>query len=612
MNANQKALLRKDSLWIWWLAIAGLIALVIAAGDRSWFGALCFSLGYPFNVFTTAWIGGLVLGLCAACFDGVLGVGDYLRQRPLAAAELFAARLRGIVIVLAVWLLGMPLGSWLCMAVSETAAMPDASAVGRLVAAAVPAVSAAAIGLFAGMLPVAFWMRPLVAGAGLLVCFSGAYRLFRMMTGSSFTDPVWFGVCHLAIAVVCTAAARAVGATQRDPDVAWPARLRHGPGLLASILVVGTLAGGMAGAEEMAWYWLGHEYPTVVIHGDATKLAVRDDLWRGREVRLVGPTHQPQQPRVARAEVEALRLTMPMVDREWLGFDPPQWHRGLDVAWLPGENYIVQLLHDGRVYLRSHDRFYDLQEPVGKGSPSEPFEAPSWAFSPRGSGRWALIFEPAARRAWRFDPPRRAFVEVVPPGGDRLQNVEWSRGRYSPELLGDDSVVLLVGEAGVYTERDGQLIAVTAESEAVGDQRPEVATDGSPLSFVARVEGAGDRPAFEHEFRPRTFFEYLYAGAALACAAVQPLPFNFVGRSGLVMLLSVLLSALTGLASWRRLGRLGAPVATRRLWLVLGFVLGPLSLLPSLVLEPARAYAVRPRVLAPEPRIGTALREVSA
>jgi hypothetical protein len=344
------------------------------------------------------------------------------------------------------------------------------------------------------------------------------------------------------------------------------------------------------------------EYPAVVIHDGEVRLADRTSQWRSGGVELVDAEHRPTGTRVPRAATEEVTVAWPRARRLGLGFCAPRWHRGIDTAWLPP--HVLYLAHDGRAFLRRIDTAFAPVLPIGKGEEQVSFAAGARLYQEHDDvSRSVVVYEARAGRAYSYDAAAQHFVPLELPDGDRLLDVRHVRAR-TDATSGYD--LALVGERGHYVTRGDALVRSTTDLRE-SKPRPPIAAAVTGGPMVATVALAADRgrPAFAHEFRPRTWTEQAFAALASALAAVQPFAFHLDCRSGRIVLLALGIGALCAWLAARRLHRIGAPSGVRRYWGVACLCAGPAALPLCVLVERRSAHAARPRSAPTVPLVST-------
>lgn len=604
-----RALRRKDGPWITLFVTCGLIAFVAAIGDGGFFHSLVFDKGSHQNVFHTAWISGLALGLVAAVFDTVLGLRDQLRQRPVSATQLFAARLRAIGLVLAVWFVFAPLLGWCWMLMFESAFGFGWQALLSLWSSMFVAVTAAMIGLFAGSLPLAWWLRPLVAAAALVTVFSAIDQLARPDGG--FHAPAAFVAMHAGVALLLGWLTWSVRDVMHDADRAWPTSARLGAGTAAAAVLAAFAAGGLGEMESTAAHWLWFEYPVVVVHAGEVKLADRNSRWRNGGVVMLDGDHAPTGVRAPRADTRDVDHGWRRSSRDWLGFDRPRWHRGVQTVALGAHR--LYLARDGHAWQRRLRKLTRL-EPVGIGPGHAPFPPGSRLFGEqRRRGGWTMVHDEVAGALYRYDNDKGHFVAFALPGGDRLERVSWT---YAPEFFpGSEprNIPRLHGEKATYVPRGDELVVVEPEPQSPQSLPRDVPgiIRGGPIVATVEVPAADGYAAFTHEFRPRTFAEYAYAAIVVLLAGVQSPVVMLIAAGIGTGLLALAVALLSAWSAWSRLRRIGAPREVRQYWAVLCVIAGPVALFASVLFERRRAHAPRSARMPAAPRITTPLSETA-
>lgn len=595
-----KALLRKDLPWLAILAIAGIAAMVAATGDGGFFLTLVVGRGHHEIVFHSAWIAGLVLGLTAVGFDEVLGMAAVLRQREIDATRLFAARSLAIGIVLLAWAIGLVGVSWLLMAVFEQATVPDGTAVAQLLASAVAALPAAAIGLFAASLPIVWFGRLVVAGAGILVVFSGIDALVGHVEAGATAPGTFLGLQALATVVFAVAAFQ-LRAERPDADRALAMR----PlvfGIAPAVLLL--VAIGSACLLELAdsWTWaLRRAYPEVVEPtGGGAPVLVRGV---GDRMVRVDEQHVPTQEVVHGLVVDA---AWPESPRGWLGFDQPRWdvsfQRVFSGRW-------DMLLSRGRVFVRDLAGRRGFVG-AGNGPQHAPFGPRATAIGNLGANA-TLVHDPATQEVFRFDDDRGHFVPLPLPDGQRALGLEYHEHRDTGTVHGELSREVLVRAANAtFAVRgielvpfDGAVRSSVDEKAARQAKRPVV--QGSVFAGTLDLPATAGHAAFHHEFRPRTGMEQANALLARFFAACQPPVFCLALYGIADVLVALVVALLAALLFDFQLRKFGVASGRRRFWFVATVLLGPVAMFWASWFEQRGRWAQRAACTPAAPRIRT-------
>ncbi|MCA8952095.1 MAG: hypothetical protein KDE27_21475 [Planctomycetes bacterium] len=593
------ALWRKDMPWLLSFGVGGVIALTVAVGDGGFGFALPFATGRNDTEFHTAWILGLALGVVAALFDPALGAAEYLRQRPLSDGRLFAHRLRAILLVIALWFVAVPPIGWLWMVVFEQAGFAvELDALVDIWLAFVPALSAAAIGLFAMLLPAPWWLRPAVAAATLLGTFGGIDRLSVALSDSpdGFHSASWFLALHLLAAVVFAVLAWTCRSVRADADRPWPMRVRLGAGTVvaASLLVLPLAA--LQRCEGSALWAVSRRQPMVVAYDGELRLIAPHETWYRAEVRFVDDSGEPTGEVAPRGEVRDILEDRRGPDASWLEFDAPRWCSVEGARF--GATSILVRSTDGEVAIRTFGAGRRSFERSGIGPERRPFAGEVRLVGQSSAGQpCVLAWERDIGRIYRFDAELGWFVGVTLPDGDRPVGMIHER---SVSWLGGskETPIAVRGEHGVYVPRGDTFVAAPAGDFDRSDQRaagspPRFGTStGGPFARTLTVAADGDRPAWQHVFRPHGFEANAFAAVAVGLAAFAPPALAAWVPISAPFALTLGVALLAAWVAFRRLRRLGAPASVRGYWALLCAALGPLALLASVVLERPRAHVV--------------------
>lgn len=629
-------LLRKDRPWMLLAAVLGTAALGGSLHEHS--GARVFVVGADRleNAFHVAWIAGVVLGAVAACFDEILGTREFLAQRPIARAALIAARLRGVLLVLAAWFVLAPIGAWVAYALfhdgmqfTRLAALP------AIFATWVVALSGAGIGLAAGSLPAPWWQRLMVAAAWFGVAFMLVHEFARGESGVMQMRAFVAG--HLLVAAFFFVVAAICARHDRDADRPWPHALRWVGALPVAVALAALWAANCREGQASAIQGLESAYPSVVKRGDEFML-VRMELGRDDVPRyvIVDGDHRSTGKSFAwrRDGLEYVERR-----RNWFargaGFDVPMWHRGHQHASNAGTSVLIAA--DGHVWTQSYVEGFRA---TGRGADHAPF-APGSSLGDVGDA--IVVVDAAVGQPSRYDAALGHFAALQMPAGERCEGIEylrvdegkaedaqWKELLTSPDAPRWSTPRFVRGLRDAYTVREGALIAIPglrarADRDRARFDHPVIA-DEDPLVFRMELPAGASPPVFVHEFRPRTAEEWWHAGAAISLSALRspvlqitgnfsamprraPWLFDRVVADGRRPWLVLTCCALAGIAAFffaRRLRRLGASPATMRLWTGAIVLLGLPALLVAAVIERPRAYARRGVTIpAAPPRIVT-------
>lgn len=635
----------KDDPWRIGFEALGNSVLVVALMDRGFAHTFVVSWGQHESVFHVAWAMGMVLGVVAACFDELLGVRDFLLQRPIAARDVVKARLSGCAVVLAVWFVGAPFFAQVAYAIwDQDFQFGHWQQLPSIWAAMTPAVSACAIGLAAGSLPFAWWGRLWCLAALFLVCFPAIHWLALDWTSRMSSMP-WFVGGHLVLAAAAVLLLVATGGARRDADRPLPARARCR--LLAPLLVVmGVfLVVNLGIAATNVLERLHSIYPDPVEHDGRIVLSVRDD----EGIRYVVDEHHvatgERLAPIARRSVDSGSM------RTWSDFlriEPPR-RPAADSSRGSGGWLLVDA--DGSVWWDPVGHPLRRLTKPGTGAAfapgSRPFRVESW------SSMDLVLVEHDGAELWLLDSASGTLRPLRLPDGDRVRNVGAIReGTEIVDGPGDVPVGrgewLVHGERGLYALRDGQLVPAGKVVPLVPRDGREPRTvkwegrvdDADPMTWTLEFEGADGVATFRHTFTPRTFRERTLAGVALLGSLGRPPllqlasslhpaavphpdsgfqpatrwwwlfdPLVASGRRWWLVLASIALSVVLARAVRKRLRGLDADAATMRFWTIATLLLGLVGALASAVCETRRAWARRgvaiptvlPRIVTPEP-----------
>ena len=609
------ALRRKDRPWVLGLHVLGVVALTLALRERGGFEAFVVGAWRHEVLFHTAWVGGLVLGLVAACFDEALGTREYLRQRAVSPRQLLVARLQGIGSVLLGWLLLPPLFAWLLFVVFDDGwRFTRLDAFVRITISWTPAVSAAAIAFASASLPSVWWRRLLVLAALFFAGFGLVHDLSAVGRGD--TSSPTFVAGHLLLAAFGIVVAFAAAPHTADADRPWPRSLR------------GLALGGAAVAVALMWATLVREpqvavlralhrsYPRAVRHGDEVVLARRreDADW---QVATAG--HEPTARVLPHGEVSASWRADAVWPEQW-EIDAPRWLRQAQSVG-KGDVGVVYLAADGAAWLRD---WRDGAARVGKGDAAAAFGAASELGE---LGDAVVVRDGASNDLWRFDVARRCFVPLPFPGDDTLEAIDdvWLRPDDDLDLrrslgIDDDrsyhSLGYVRGARRGYVVRDGALVAIEGLRVRGRAGLGAAADDGAPCDPIActvEVSATDGGAPFRHEFTPRTASERFYAGGAMLWSVLRPPALQAVahlraaderpacwfdplvqgGRRTWLVLAGFGFAVFLSWRTARRLRRLGAPGPVVRFWSLTTLLFGPIAAALAVVFERPRAYADR-------------------
>lgn len=610
-----KALLQKDAVWVGALLAAGGIALTAAIGERGGFHAFVLGSWRHEALFHCAWIGGLVLGAVAGCFDELLGTREYLRQRPVSWRQVFAARLAGCGTVLLGWFVVAPVGAWLPFAVFEDGwQFTRWQTLGPLLASMVPAVSACMIGLAAATLPAVWWLRLLAATAWFLAAFGCAWQLSTDSQG--YADPATFVAIHLLAAAACLVVAFVAARHSADADRPWTGLLRVVAGGAIAIGVVLIATAVVREVQQVVVRALHRAYPVAVRHGNEIVLAHRDAEHRWQ---LVTADHVP-----TGTELPAEGLGM-----SWSGpddwphqyeFDAPRWRdAGSSSFGLGGR--IVYLAANGQAWVREGTHAVVV---TGKGEQRVAFGARSTMGTIDDT---CIVIDADTHDLWRFEEARGWFLPVATPDGDPLQQFDraWLEAGAGDDLRqrlqvardqSRGSVDFVRGRRGDYVLREGRLVSVPGLRQHARTGWSRDFAEAAPrdvITYSLDVPGSGAAAPFHHEVTPRTTRERVTAGAAMLWSLMRPPVLQGIahmrpavqrpawwfdalvlgGRRPWLVFAGIAFAALLAWRVARRLRRLRAPSPAVTFWVVTTLLLGPIAAVLSVVFERPRAYADR-------------------
>lgn len=618
-------LLRKDRPWLLGGFVSGTIALGAALCDTSASRAFVFGADRLEALFHVSWLAGLLLGAVAACFDEVLGTREFLAQRPVPRAALVGARLCGAGGVLVLWLLAAPFGAWLVQWLQGEEVPLRLAALLPIWATMAVAVSACGIGLAAGSLPAPWWQRLLAAGAWFGIVFAVVHELTRGPDGHHAA--LLFLLLHLLAGAALFALAAAAGRHDADPDQPWPQRLRWVAAVPIVVAAAGMWAAACREGQETAIERLRRAWPQAERLGDRVVLSVPLGEWPDRRRAVVDRDHRPTGETFERPGGEH-----PVWEAGWLsfgrsyGFEEPRWFRHHDQVGA------LVLAHDGVAFVYGGSGRNRRLDRTGKGPQLTPFASGArlaWV------GDAVLVHEPAAG-LWRYDDALGHFVALEPPAGEVVQDLLELRidDVADPDLkvwLADRHRTSFVrGERALYVYRAGALVAVPGLA-APPERRPawwpaQLGDDEDALRRRLEVPAAGATPAFAHDLAPRTGWERLHAGTAMAWSLLRPPLLLALGharapsgraawlfdaltaggrRTWLVSLgVGMTTVAAIWLGVWLR--RRGAVAAVVRFWWGAALLFGPPAVIVALLLERPRRWARRhAAVPPPAPRIQT-------
>lgn len=617
--------LRKDLPWIVGGAAAGTTALTLALHSESFSKVFVFGADRLEAAFHVAWIGGLLLGAVAGCFDEMLGTREFLAQRPIDRRAVTMARLRGVLAALAGWAVVAPIVAWIGFALYQPGLESTRlEAAGSVLATFVVAASSAGVGLAAASIPAAWWLRLLAAGVWFVATFALVHALATRDDGTLRMAVYVAG--HVAAAVVFFAIATVAAAHDADADRPWTGSLRWAvvlPVLVAAAALWSALLGEAQGAAVKA---LERAYPRVVKHGEAFVLVQARD--HSEPWLLVDGEHRP-----TGETLDVKNLGVETWGRQWrwfgssLYFEEPRWHRGPQHESVGG--VMVTLTNQGLAWFAQPF----ATRRTGRG----PDHA---SFSPGSTlgavGDVLVVVDAASGVPWRFDGAAGHFRAIAVPSGEFCERVERLRlddGEKDPEILAlfaqPDAwrtPSFVRGQRDGYLVRDGALVAVPGLLERVERGKlpvPRITAEDDPLVYELGLPADGSPVRFTHEFRPRTAHERLHAFTAIVESLLRPAVLQVTGSFGpMPRRASWLFDRLTvdgrrpwlvfavcliaGLTAWRfgrRLRVLGADQATVWWWRCAVVCFGPAALTVGFVVERSRRYARHDTGSVPEPRL---------
>lgn len=614
------ALLKKDGLLLLVLLLAGVAGLTAALEDPGYVRLWVFPpqrLEAPFHVM---WALGLLLGLAVGLRDEVLQTHEFLHHRPVAPARIHAARVLGCGLVLAGWLLLPPVAHWLLQAAfGDYAPLHQWHHATALWTVQVPGLTACALGLWIGRLPLPPIPRILLGGAAWLAAFSLLHEFARTSRADALAiDPTrWIGG-HL-LATVALLASSFVGAGRRtDPDRPWPGPLRLAFGLPAAAALTIAASYLLGALQENHASALARTQPAIVRHGDGHLLVTRREEGGSTVFRVVDDQHRPIGP--LPPGVDGARELWANHGR--LGREPdleaPRLGRHSS-----GGNWRsqAQVGSDGVLYvlrrsMRSGADAQLLRLRRPDGTPLAEGTSVLWTHD-NTDAVW--LAEPDAAEVWLLADAAEVLTAVPLPDGDRTHR-QW-QVYWTP---GDGGFVL--GQTGTWQIHGRELRPAPAPVEQFAnrdrDSQRVRSSGDDPLQPTVQVLGADGQIAFEHAFTVRTGAERWHLGLTLAWSLLRApglqawshlRPADGIGtapaldalvahgqRSWLV-LGSLGLALLCAFGARRHLRRIGADVPAQRVWFTTITLLGPAGLAAMLLIETRRAHASFPAGVARDP-----------
>jgi hypothetical protein len=625
-----RALLRKDLRWVVFLAVTGvLFHLVIQAAENAadiWI--------FPQERY--GWIGlwfhavaATILGLLATVSEDLTQTREYLVHRPVSPARLFWTRQLSATIVLASWVLLVPVlhlaGTLLWRSDAE---LVDSGRLWLFIADGGGAFLFYALAVLSGSVVrrplLAFLLAAstsLIAAVLLLVIlFAG-----HLPVALSFVVPLF---C-VGIAALLLVGAERAQRHRPDPDRPWPAdRLRWTAPLLAAVVAVAS-SFAVTALQLVSRQALLEEYPMVIDHPAGPVLAVETD--DRRALVQVDDQHRPIRPLSVE---DPPRLWRPRELEPFGGLPRPRSDSFPQYGWqfrgqmcsdpVSTEGRRAFPCSDGYVHLvrtRGHaatGSFRPSYRRLGKGPDNRPFSASAVWVSDNGV---VLVSDPADSGVWLLDPREdpAAFGRLELPGGDRFVGRARLMVPHPPYHAVGRPRLAVHGARGVYLWNGGDFtvappdMAVEPRYQAPRASYPARAAVAFPLT-LSNPQGQ----TIFHQYRPLTGAEKAWAFVTIAASVLRPPVISalsllasdraFTLGSSLVLdsvvatgqrqallplaLLAVLLAAVT----YFRLRRRGASPARRRFW-VLAVALGGLPIfLCQQLIETRRAWLPMPAV----------------
>lgn len=550
------ALLRKDLPWLLVTFGLGLIALSAAICEHSFERVFLVGAARHEALFHAAWILGVVVGLTGAAFDQVLGTREFLWQRPVAPARLALARLVAVILVAAACLLLAPFGAWLGMLVlDDSFVWGHLGDLGELWQSGIGIVSGAAIGLFAGSLPVNWLLRLVVAAAAFSAVF---VPIGALALGDQVTAPAPFVLGHLGAAGLFAWGAVRAMQVQPDADRPWVARGGRPVAAIAVLAVMGTWTLVAAEFERNWLHQLQSDYPELFRCGDGVVL-VRNEPAGGGEYRTVIVDERHQEVAAPAGPKPAFGPHLQV---------PSRWRRSdFEVEapiWFAGHSWVSYFDFGGRVFIDRRGNCWTRSRDAGLrrtgvGAAHAALPAGSVVLPVGTQQRQQAVAADAASGAtWWFDAAAQVFVPKPLPDGDRF--VEFDFYGPSPAELATLAEPLRAGFAagGRWIVHGQQRRYVLHEGQWLGFDLPRrdastasVTREGDdPVTFGVAVVGEGGAAPWRHTFTPQTWSERGAAGIAMLAAVVRPPLLQVAGSFASPSPRPWLVDALV--VSWRR------------------------------------------------------------
>jgi hypothetical protein len=637
-----RSLLRKDAAWLIGFALGGLLvelALQIDLGAEVWIRP---EDHFARRALLFFWIGATPLGLWAGLYEDFARTREYLLHRPVSHRRLFWTRQLGCALVMASWILLVPL-LHLAVTTSDRAdgALVDRSRLLLFFADGVPAVIFQAQAVFFATLvrrPVLAVPLALAGGLMMMAVFGAAQG--AGVPWPVLSSPVAAAATALVLALALLMCAERQERQGRDADRPWStARLaRSGPALV--VLVTLGVALLFRLTQYSAASGLTHLYPEMALAPDGQPFLLR--RLSGNVAVRVDAQHRtvPGPVSVGLILYRPTTILRPERDADWtLETAPSIGERGerfrgvryQHVSCFLGREQEARCYvgSDGRVHLLRYQERPDQQGPFY-------FEhitkEGGRLFSPRAQvlgGSWgkvALIGDPEDGSVWAYDPEidTGGFRRVELPGGDRFVRhvragaaIQGARGFY---------VVTPQGRAEPAPPR------LAKQLEGAGPRPAQRGAQVQPLGVLRFAVSLPSARGFRHEYRPYRLAEkaallWVTAPSLLRSPALGLLSrFTEEGtdparadNAGLAVFLDpvvrlsaplLALNALVALAlaalTLRRLHRLRVPMTRRLLWTGTVLLAGAAGYACARAVETNRAWTASGAT--PEPEVTTAAR----
>jgi len=634
-------LLRKDRPWMWPLSIGCALALGMVAASRGFLFLFVLTPGRHDEVFYTAAVMGLFVGMVAGVWDHLLGTREFLRQRPLSAAQLATAPIRAVVTVLLAWTLLTPILAWICASFWSGVFVPAQwTGSWELLGAVAIAWPAAAVSLAASVLPAPWWLRIVFGAAGALVV---GMAIAVGCQGERFADPLTYVVLCVVATLGLFWLARFFGQQDADRDAPWPRRTTWIGGGAVALALAGLFAAGVPDAQRIALSELHGAYPELAVLDGRVVLWRRGEQWRDRFI--CDAEHVATDRRLPLENDARLRFRAPRPGTLF-EIEAPRWHQNGQLGYTSGPGVDILVDHRGYAWgwISKGRRLFSIPGRQGDGPAFAPGSEVEEIRDLDAGGRrprTVFVVDAADRSLWRFDGQSGSFTSFALPNGDVYRHRRWYHlsdgGDLSDSpliaavLQGERTDVEYVsGENGAYALRDDEWVEIQipdyqppgggrqgmAEPRRVGDD---------PVYFTVELAGTDQRQPFRHEFAPRTSEEQAHYVHACAWSLLRPSVLQLVAfirdRSGerepsilddqlllgrsrpWLLALCVLVAVGCAWRVRRRLRRLGADPESVRFWTVVAVLLGPTGWLASLLCVRARSLR-RPQLSpAAPPRI---------